>query len=282
MQRILVREDVCDGEPCVAGTEIRVAQVLALLEKGCSSEQIRAEHFPEITPADIRACVRFAQRRGERYSLAFAGGNASIYTPYQSNPWLSFGFPFLLTLFCSALLLTYIKGIQVSSAPAVPPVVLSADYVKQGDVWYAKKQYAEAEQAYLRAVAVNPADAVAFNNLGLVYWVQRRLGEAEVRYRHAIELDGHDATAHFNLGILLSEEHRFPEAEREYKRALESRPEDTGIINNLGNVYFNQHRYDDAIRMYEQVLQISPSNKMAQDNLLDAQRARNRPNQEHE
>jgi len=59
-----------------------------------------------------------------------------------------------------------------------------------------------AEQAFGKAIARNPEDAVAYNHLGIL---QRRKGlfqEALIQYQRAIEIDSKYAGAHFNLGIL--------------------------------------------------------------------------------
>jgi len=62
MKRISVRSDVCHGKPCIEGTRIMVAQILELLEAGKSFQEIMTDYFPDITPEDIQACLRYAKQ----------------------------------------------------------------------------------------------------------------------------------------------------------------------------------------------------------------------------
>ena len=61
-ERITADPDQCGGRPCIRGMRIRVQDVLDLLANGLTAEQILVE-FPDLEPADIGACLRFASRR---------------------------------------------------------------------------------------------------------------------------------------------------------------------------------------------------------------------------
>ena len=61
-ERITVDATQCGGRPCVRGMRIRVTDVLDLLAAGLSREQV-LEELPDLEPADITACLRFASRR---------------------------------------------------------------------------------------------------------------------------------------------------------------------------------------------------------------------------
>lgn len=53
------------GRPCVRGLRIAVADVLGWLAAGMSHQQILAD-YPELTEADIRACLAYAADRERR------------------------------------------------------------------------------------------------------------------------------------------------------------------------------------------------------------------------
>jgi uncharacterized protein (DUF433 family) len=56
--RIVVSREVMHGSPRIAGTRITVVQVLDLLAAGKTpSEIISEEYYPDLTEADIRACI---------------------------------------------------------------------------------------------------------------------------------------------------------------------------------------------------------------------------------
>jgi len=60
LERIAVNPQVHFGKPCVAGTRILVQNVLELLDEGVSFEKIIEDFYPELTPEDIHACIRYA------------------------------------------------------------------------------------------------------------------------------------------------------------------------------------------------------------------------------
>lgn len=61
-ERITVDPDQCGGRPCIRGMRIRVSDVLDLLANGLGHEQV-IDELPDLEPADVRACLRFASRR---------------------------------------------------------------------------------------------------------------------------------------------------------------------------------------------------------------------------
>lgn len=57
--RIEVDPAICGGRPVVAGTRLRVTDVLDMLAGGASEAEILAD-FPYILAEDVRACLRYA------------------------------------------------------------------------------------------------------------------------------------------------------------------------------------------------------------------------------
>ena len=60
--RITVDPEQCGGRPCIRGMRIRVTDVLDLLANGLTAAQVLDE-LPDLEPADISACLRFASSR---------------------------------------------------------------------------------------------------------------------------------------------------------------------------------------------------------------------------
>jgi uncharacterized protein (DUF433 family) len=53
------------GRPCIRGMRIAVADVLGWLASGMSHAEVLSD-YPELTEADIRACLAFAADRERR------------------------------------------------------------------------------------------------------------------------------------------------------------------------------------------------------------------------
>jgi uncharacterized protein (DUF433 family) len=69
LKRVVVKRDVCGGEPCILGTRINVAVILDSLAEGLSPKEI-TEHFPPLTELDIRAAVAYAAELARKVSAA--------------------------------------------------------------------------------------------------------------------------------------------------------------------------------------------------------------------
>jgi tetratricopeptide (TPR) repeat protein len=80
-------------------------------------------------------------------------------------------------------------------------------------------RYEEAEKEYKEALRINPDDALAHYNLGVLLYELKRYDEAEKEYREALRINPDYAEAHGNLGILLKNLNRKDEAKKEFEIA---------------------------------------------------------------
>lgn len=60
--RIAIDPGVCGGRPTVAGTRVRVTDVLEMLADGATPAEIAAD-FPYVSEADVRAVLAYATIR---------------------------------------------------------------------------------------------------------------------------------------------------------------------------------------------------------------------------
>jgi tetratricopeptide (TPR) repeat protein len=84
--------------------------------------------------------------------------------------------------------------------------------------------YAEAIEAYKRAIECDPDCADAHCNLGSVYFNQDRLASSRICFERSLVIDPHHVEANLNLATLLEEEGRYQMALRHYKVALDTDP----------------------------------------------------------
>jgi uncharacterized protein (DUF433 family) len=57
--RIAIDHAICGGRPTVAGTRVRVSDILEMLAEGASEGEIVAD-YPYVALEDIRACLAYA------------------------------------------------------------------------------------------------------------------------------------------------------------------------------------------------------------------------------
>ncbi|MFN0122074.1 MAG: DUF433 domain-containing protein [Blastocatellia bacterium] len=65
---ITINPNKRSGQPCIRETRMTVADVLEYMAAGMSPEMIVAE-FPNITVADIQACLAYAADRDRRTKI---------------------------------------------------------------------------------------------------------------------------------------------------------------------------------------------------------------------
>jgi uncharacterized protein (DUF433 family) len=69
LKRVVVKSDVCGGEPCIQGTRINVAVILDSLAEGLSPKEV-TKHFPPLTELDVRAAVAYAAELARKVAAA--------------------------------------------------------------------------------------------------------------------------------------------------------------------------------------------------------------------
>jgi uncharacterized protein (DUF433 family) len=69
LRRVVVKPNVCGGEPCIQGTRINIAVILDSLAEGLSPTEI-IKHFPPLTEQDVRAAVAYAAELARKVPAA--------------------------------------------------------------------------------------------------------------------------------------------------------------------------------------------------------------------
>ena len=59
--RVIIDSEVCGGRPIVAGTRIRVSDILDGLAAGDGIDELLGD-YPDLSRADINACFAYAAR----------------------------------------------------------------------------------------------------------------------------------------------------------------------------------------------------------------------------
>jgi tetratricopeptide (TPR) repeat protein len=136
-----------------------------------------------------------------------------------------------------------------------------------GRAFYTKSQRAEARQAFLALLNLDPRDSRAQNNLGLIYETDGRPSAAIDAYRKAIAwqaLSQHPSEQPYvNLGNLLMEQGQINEALPALERAVELAPNNAFCHMTLGIAYRQLHKLDQAQRELERATQLDPDNPTA-------------------
>ena len=117
----------------------------------------------------------------------------------------------------------------------------------------------QAEEAFHKAIALDPNFAVIWNDFGnLLSDYLHRYDEAEQAFLKAIELDSKFANPWNNLGYLLTQHlHRYDEAEQAFRKAIELDPKLVSPWNDLSHLLQdNLQRYDEAKQAFRKAIEL--------------------------
>ena len=136
-----------------------------------------------------------------------------------------------------------------------------------GRAYYTKSRLIEARNAFLTVLDLDPRDAKAENNLGLIFESSGQPDAAIEAYRKAItwqEQSLHPSEQPYvNLGNLLMEQDRPAEAIEPLEKAASLAPDNAFCHLTLGNAYLRTRRLEGAQNELERATQLEPDNAAA-------------------
>lgn len=97
----------------------------------------------------------------------------------------------------------------------------------------------------LEAAAINPHDAEAQYQLGLIYRQRRQFTEAIRRFQSAIAIDPSETDAHFQLGRIARDQGRLNDALAHFQTVVNQNEQHSQgeILRELGALYVSAHQY---------------------------------------
>lgn len=119
-----------------------------------------------------------------------------------------------------------------------------------------------AEQAFRRAVELDPDYVAAYSALAEIYFAQQRPDDAVAQYGKITERRPEDPVAYRNIGMIESGRRNLDAAEQFYRRALSVKPDEPIAANNLAMLYADHGRGnpDEAMRLAQEVVRRFPDN----------------------
>jgi len=162
------------------------------------------------------------------------------------------------------------------SLPEVEQPKTKEGWLKEGDSYFKAEKYQEALQAYEQVVQLDPFDAQALFNQGVLLSNLGRRKEALAAYERVIELVPTFWLAYDYKGGILQKLGRLEEALAAYEQGIEAVPRSAGFYNSKGDILREMSRFDEARAAYEEALQLDPRDPLYHNNkgcvLLDLQK----------
>jgi tetratricopeptide (TPR) repeat protein len=117
----------------------------------------------------------------------------------------------------------------------------------------------------LEAATLNPADASAHYNLGLIHQQRGELDAARERFERAIQIDEDEIDAHYQLGRIARQQKRLADAINHFEQVVSRDPSHAQqeVWREIGATYVAAGQYADAITPLESFLDRRPSDPEA-------------------
>jgi membrane associated rhomboid family serine protease/Flp pilus assembly protein TadD len=139
-----------------------------------------------------------------------------------------------------------------------------------GVAYLRKESYEQAINAFKKCLELNPEASVremAYYNLGLAYLNLSRNDEAIGVFNQSIQLNSRDPDAHHFLGVAYLRKERYDEAITALQQSLKLKPDLVGPRIGLGEAYEAKGLHDQAIAAYEEALKLDPAAEEVQQKL---------------
>jgi protein O-GlcNAc transferase len=139
-------------------------------------------------------------------------------------------------------------------------------WVRLGLVSSWRGDYAAAEEAFRRVIAIQPNEARIWSELSTAVCKQGRGAEAEQLARQAVALEPGNAAHWSVLGNALAADYRWTEAAGALQQSLALQPQDAAVWNNYGSAQLKLGQMQIAETAFQRSLAAAPGNVGASSN----------------
>jgi tetratricopeptide (TPR) repeat protein len=137
-----------------------------------------------------------------------------------------------------------------------------------------KKEYDQAEAAFLKSIELKATYVDAYNGLATVYNAQKKFDKAQEASQKASELanaggaggiggSGGAVDAEYNQGVIDWNAGKIPEAQEHFQKVVFMKPDHADAHYQLGMALVNQGKLAEAVPMFEKYLQLAPEGQFA-------------------
>jgi len=159
-----------------------------------------------------------------------------------------------IVLVFGALLFSSVIGAALAS----PFIIILIFFLLRGYVSEATRAH-RARVSFrqnLEASTLNPADASAHYNLGLIHQQRNELDEARKRFERAVEIDGEELDSHYQLGRIARQQGRYADAIKHFEPVVANDPTHAQheVWREIGATYLDAGQFEDALNAFDRFL----------------------------
>lgn len=144
-----------------------------------------------------------------------------------------------------------------------------SDYTNAGSEYTAQGNYVKAEEAFSRAIALNPHNVYAYLGLVRVKGYLKQYPEVEELFKKTIQLDCENENIYKEMGWYYRSQKNYFQAEEAFKHMVKLNKTGLSIAYlELASIYLILGRYSEAESAFKEILKINPQNIEAQRGLV--------------
>jgi tetratricopeptide (TPR) repeat protein len=140
------------------------------------------------------------------------------------------------------------------------------NYINLSIEYYNNKMYKECIRANQKALELNPASSIAYNNICSAYNELKNYKNAEKACKKALKINPSYTLAINNLKVAQDGITMNAKSIAEALATANANPDDTNCIN-LGNLFYSDFQFQNAIVWYKKALGINPKNATTYNNI---------------
>ena len=141
-------------------------------------------------------------------------------------------------------------------------------YTNLGAIYSRQQNWAKSEEAYKKALEINPESVESYNGLANVYNAQKKFTEAQAMNAEAAKRagasGGGNADALYNQGVIAWNGNDFPKAQELFAAAVKANDKHAEAHFMLGQAYLNTGKLPEAAKEFETYLKIAPGGPNAE------------------
>ena len=173
--------------------------------------------------------------------------------------------------------LPLMRAVDAGSVAAATPKITSQVSFADGHAAYQARKYSDATAIFEHYTGQRPANAWGHYMLGLSEWKHGDLTKSEQAFEKALSIDPRHVKSLVNLSRVFIDQKRYDEAVDRLTRASQIEPESTDVYRLLGRTYHAQHQTDEAVEAYRRAIELDERDAWSMNNLglllLESKRA---------
>lgn len=134
----------------------------------------------------------------------------------------------------------------------------NTDYVTLAELYSISNRFAEAEEAFKKAIAVNPQNNIAYGLLIKLYWDHDRFSQAETLFKKTVEENPMNGEAYFWMAVGYRLKGDYASAEKLMKQAAELLSYDSAVTLELSLIYRLKGKYSEIEELFKKAIKQHP------------------------